>query len=250
MVVDDEGHARMMLKTLLSKIDSGVDVVAEAENLKEAAHLIAELKPDLVFMDIEMPGPSGLEIRKYVDSDFNFALVFVTAYDQFAIQAMRLSAIDYLLKPLDLRELRDCLERVRERLYSEKDLAERLSLLDENRQSGNKAKIAIQTLQGTHYLNLEDLLFLKADGMYTVFWLREGQVLASKPVKHYEAALPANFFRIHRSFVVNLDFVSRFSHQDGGVVVLDSGLELPLARNRREEFLRFCDERGNGRPLA
>lgn len=241
LIVDDESHARLIIRSLLGRVAPDVEVVAEAENLMEASRLIQSLDPDLVFMDIEMPGASGLEIRKYVTGEFNFALVFVTAYDQYAIQAMRLSAIDYLLKPLDLNELKDCLERVRERMTAKQDLSERLRMLEENRNAGNTSRIVIQTLQDTHYLSLDDLEYLEADGMYTVFWMREGRILASKPVKVYEEALPANFFRIHRSYIVNLKFVSQLSQQDRGLVVLDTGKVLPLARTRRDEFLKALE---------
>ncbi len=243
LIVDDEAHAKMIMRALLQRVDPQVEIIGEASNLMEAVDLIHTLSPDIVFMDIEMPGHSGLDIRKYLGSPVQFALVFVTAYDQYAIQAMRISAIDYLLKPLDVNELQECMVRIRARLDLDHDQDIRLKLLEDNRKSNSPVKIAIQTLTETHYLNLEDLMYLEADGMYSVFRLADQKIVASKPIKVYEAMLPKNFFRIHRSYLVNLDFVRQYSSSDSASVVLKNGMELPLARNRREEFLEANQHR-------
>lgn len=244
VIIDDEDHARTILTALLRRADAQIEVVAQAANLRAGVEQIVAHRPEVVFLDIEMPGLSGLQIRTLLPSDIHFFLIFVTAYDQYAIQAMRLTAIDYLLKPLDWEDLCGCLARLRSRVTVQEDLQLRLRALEANRQSHSLEKMVIVTQQGARYIDLPQLSHLEADGMYTLLHLTGERILTSKPIKHYEAILPDTFFRIHRSHIVNLAHVQGYHRHEGATVVLKDGTELQLARNRRESFLRTCKEKG------
>jgi len=195
----------------------------------------------LVFLDIEMPNYSGLQINDFIKSDRNFEIVFITAYNQFAIEALRISAFDYLLKPIQLEELEQTIMRFKAKLnkLSEQKITDKLAVLNHNLNPNVSKKIVIQTHQGIHYFEINKIYYLEASGMYTVFHLEAGQFVASKPLKDFEDILGTGFFRIHRSYIVNCNYIIKYSNKEGAMVTLINNATLPLSRSKREEFINF-----------
>lgn len=235
-IIDDEAHARQFLRTLIAKLCPEVEIVGEADGVGTGLQLIRQTHPDAVLLDISMEDGSGFDLLDFFPQ-LNFKVIFTTAHDEFALRAFHYAAIDYLLKPIQPKELMRALERVREvqmEMYSEK----MRHLLDNVRQQ-RPLKITLQTLEGLTLLKLDSILYLTSENTYTTFFLKGGErMVVSKSIGEFEALLPGDsFFRIHQSYLVNLAFVRKILKDDGGSVVMEDGTNLPLARRRKDEFL-------------
>jgi two-component system, LytTR family, response regulator len=240
LLVDDESPVRAALRELLLRHFPFVEVVGEASNIPEAVKQIHKLNPDLVFLDIEMPGYSGLQLLEFFNpQEVNFDIVFVTAFNEYAIQAFKISAFDYLLKPVDIQELSETLKRFSERKSKQK-IFERVNLLKETFASPKvPTQIAIASLQGIDFVELDQVMLLEADGTYTKIIRTEGEpVLSSKPLGEFENLLQSNasFFRVHRSYLINLHYVRKLSSKEGDIIILKNEMEVPLSRYRKKEF--------------
>jgi two-component system LytT family response regulator len=238
IVIDDEKMARSLLSGMLEEFCPDIEVIASCEDLPTGVKAIRKLKPDLVLLDIEMPGHSGLELIDFFDEDeISFSIIFTTAYNNYAIQAFKLSAIDYLLKPIEPEELEKSIERFR-RHNQKKDY----SILKDNLDSSKPPKIAIYTTSSIKFVETEQILFLKADGAYTKLCLKDGStVTASKGLKVFEEMLEenSNFFRCHKSFIVNINNVSDFVRSDGGYLLVDGKHRVSISTEKSEELLQL-----------
>lgn len=239
LIVDDEKNARAVLAQALEETEL-VNVIGEASNVPEAVKLIHKTKPSLIFLDIEMPGYSGLQLLEFFnEEDVTFDIIFVTAYNEYAINAFKLSAFDYLLKPIDEEDLRTSLSRYlskSNRLTSAKQVALLKSLYQEE---AVNSKIAVASTYGVEFLEVPEIVYLEAKNNYTeIYLLSNRKVTASKTLSDFESILtPFNlFFRAHRSFLINLNQVQRLSSKDGVFIELKTGTEIPLSRYRRKEF--------------
>jgi two-component system, LytTR family, response regulator len=205
LLVDDEKPVRMALREIIQRTVDFIEVVGEATNIPEAVREIHNHKPDLLFLDIEMPGYTGLQILEFFNpQDVTFDIIFVTAYNEYALQAFKISAFDYLLKPVNPEELKQTLQRYRSRQSSHK-LAERVQLLRKSYDGEQPNQLAISSVQGIEFINLDDITHLEASGTYTTVFLKDkSQVVSSKPIGEFEELLnkKTNFFRAHRSFIV------------------------------------------------
>lgn len=240
IIIDDESHARTMLKELILLANLKIEIIGEGENLPSAVNLIYSLKPDIVFLDIEMPSYSGLQINDFLKDKTDFEIIFITAYNQYAIEALRMAAFDYLLKPLQIEDLTQSIERYHnKKKHPPLNLTNKLDTLSNNLSNNAPKKIIIQTHQGIHYFELDKIYYLEASGMYTVFHLESGQFIASKPLKDFEDILGNNFFRIHRSYIINCNFVIKYSNKEGAMITLINNTTLPLSRSKKEEFVNF-----------
>ncbi|WP_326981563.1 LytTR family DNA-binding domain-containing protein [Chryseobacterium sp. MYb264] len=215
IIIDDEEMARMLLKGMVKEFCPDVDIADLCCDLPNGIKSIRKHKPDIVFLDIEMPGHSGLELLDFFDeNEIDFSIIFVTAYHQYAIQAFKLSAVDYLLKPIDDRDLVNAVSSFKKRKNSRTDY----SLLKENLNSPTK-KIALSVANSVLFVPLEDILFFKADGSYTHVILRNGEtILTSRNLKYYEETLFSDnsFYRCHKSFIVNISHITEYVKSDGG----------------------------------
>ncbi len=234
LIVDDESNARSALKGLLEACFDQVNVLGEAKDLPEAIRIIHATKPDVVFLDIEMPGYSGLDILSFFNAeDVKFKIVFVTAYSEFAIQAFELSAIDYLLKPVR----RDQMERVLQKLESTQ--APQLDALRSNLYKEAERKIALHVGNDVHIVQLKDLSYLKAQRQYTEIGLATGEkLITSKNLMEYmllEKMGP--FHRISRSFIINLLHVKKILKQSGHVVLMECGESISINADKKNELL-------------
>jgi two-component system LytT family response regulator len=230
IIVDDEELARNLLKEFL-EVHDDVEVIGEADRGKEAVKMINEMKPDLVFLDVQMPGMDGFEVIEKLDH--MPAIIFSTAYDQYALKAFEKNAVDYLLKPLDQERFNKAIDKIRNRMGSSTD---DLKALIETLKSGEEAypkSLFVQKSEKYLNLNVEDITYLEASGDYTVVSTPDDQFLSSSGISRVEAKLnPEKFIRIHRSTIINLDHLKEIEkHFNGGLVVtMKNGKKFSVSR--------------------
>jgi len=235
VIVEDESRAREDLKTLLSAF-SELEIVGEADDLAKADEVCKKLQPDLVFCDVMLPGGTSLDWLVTLDQ-VDFDLIFTTSYQEFAIQAFRLAAVDYLLKPLDPEEVEGAVRRF---LGRKAPSGEPLKQLIQNLQMPKeRSKMALPTMSGLQFVEIRDIIRCESDNTYTTFFLKgKTQVLVSKTLKEVETILgPFGFFRVHNSHLINLDEVAEYLKGEGGQVKLSDGSVVDVSRRRKEEFL-------------
>ena len=233
IIVDDETKARKMLHAMLADLCPEVEVLAECDDLPNAVKAIKRLSPQLVFLDIEMPGHSGLELLEFFsENEIDFQIIFTTAYDHYAIKAFKLSAVDYLLKPISPVDLKEVVSRASKR---ERTSNGSLANLRERLQGDATQKLAVPQLNGIRFIEHSDILFLKGERAYATICLKDGtSVLASRSLKYFEDLLQPNpsFFRCHRSYLVNLNHVIEYVRTDGGNLILQGGKQVSVAVDR------------------
>ena len=236
IIIDDEKHCIITLKHLLSAFDT-IEVVATTQDSTTAKKLIIEHEPHLVFLDIEMPELNGFDIVNQFESP-TFKVIFTTAYDQYALKALRLNALDYLLKPIDKKDIEIALEKYRnQELILSKDQVQNLHLFTNGKMQDT---IALSTQQGLLFVKIDDIMYLEADSCYThIIMNDQTKHLASKTMATFEEVLLDNtlFFRAHKSHIVNLKFIKQYIRGEGGELVMQDGNIVALSRNRKQEFL-------------
>lgn len=238
IIIDDEQECIDDLLYLIKKNDLPVNVVATSNSGQDGLVAILKYKPQLVLLDVVMPGMSGFEMLELLPK-IDFHLIVTTSVDKYAIQAIRSSALDFLLKPVKATELSDAIKRSAEKLeITSKD---QINLLQENLKQRNTPikKIALTVSDGVELVTLDDILYFESDGNYTtVFMNNDKSILVSKPIGRFEEVTDSSiFFRVHNSYLVNLNRISKFVRSDGGYIVLDNGKTISVARNRKDEFL-------------
>jgi two-component system LytT family response regulator len=233
VLVDDEQHAIVLVKKLLTLFDNNVEVVGEANQLPAAIQLINQLKPDAVFMDIDMPNYSGLQIQDFFDQQRSFKLVYITAHSEYAIAALKIQAFDYLLKPVEIEELANCLKRLNS------EISRANQIIDPSQATISDKKIAVNSHQGINYIELVDILYIEASGMYSVIHTLTDQTIVSKPLKDFEFLEASGFFRVHRSYLVNTKVVKKLNKVNCHEVELKNGITIPIARTKKEQFISY-----------
>jgi len=239
VIIDDELKSREVLETLLDQMVDGVSVVGTADSVSSGIRLIERTSPDVVFLDVEMPRKDGFQLLEEV-RPFQFEVVFTTGHDQYAIQAFRNNAIDYLLKPIDLDQLKQAIVRVSDKKKRE--------LVNDNFeafvQSVKKAddhqrQIALSSSSGLLFIKIDDIIYLRGDGAYTYFFLKGGKkITVSKNLKAYERQLESyEFFRCHKSFLIHLPEMQKYVRGDGGYVVMSNGDTVDVSKRRKEGFM-------------
>jgi two-component system, LytTR family, response regulator len=243
LVVDDEINARRSLIGILESYFPQVEIVGEAKDVPEAVKAIHKSKPQVVFLDIEMPGYSGLTILDFFDnSAIDFKLIFVTAYSEYALNAFELSAIDYVLKPIRKEAIERALSKIIPLQVNQLDsLREHL---EHNSVPTNNKKIALHTSEGLLFVKLDDIIYLKADGSYThIFFQNCPRITTTKRLMEYEKLETiGKFLRIHRSQIINLNQIARITKQDGGTVVMSNGDELSISNDKKSILLAAIEE--------
>jgi two-component system LytT family response regulator len=234
ILIDDEEGAIEALELMLKKHCPHINIVGFAHDIHEGYREIESKKPDLVFLDINMPNGLGLELVEKI-SHLDVSVVFTTAHQEYAINAIRLSAVDYLLKPLKSKELIEAVVRYEEKVSSKNGL----SVLKELLTSPQKLeRLAIPNVDGIEIIKRADICYLEADRNYTKFHLVEGKkIVASKPIGDYEKLLHSHgFIRAHRSYLINVEHVQKFNRRTGTLMMSD-GQEIDVSRNRRDEII-------------
>lgn len=236
VLVEDEKQSREILRNYLVKYCTNVDILGEAATVKEGVALIKNSQPDLLFLDVEMPFGNAFDLLDQIP-DRNFEIVFVTAYDQYAMDALNNHAAYYLMKPIDIDELIKAVDYVREIKLKENRLEKQVLRTGFPKAAG---KITIPQQDGFQILNTEDILYCKADDNYTEIFLEKKKILVSKTLKYFEDALSDfAFARIHKSYLVNVNEVIKYRKGKGGSVVLSNGKELMVSASRKRQLLSF-----------
>lgn len=239
IIIDDELKGRIALRQKLKDYCTEVQIIGEAESAAEGISLIQLHKPDIVFLDIEMPRMDGFKMLQQLPEK-NFHLIFTTAYDQYAIKAIKFAAFDYLLKPIDIEELKMAVSRINKLHFS--DTEKKLEVLNQNMADKNTFnKIAISTQNSLLLFELNDIVYLEANRNYTTLYFKEHpKLIASKTLKDFEDLLPsAIFFRIHHSYIININYIEKYIKGEGGQVGLQDGTLLDVSRRKKEEFLKL-----------
>lgn len=245
ILVDDEPDGIRTLQKMLAAHCPEVNIVASCSNATVAQQQIDLLKPDVVFLDIQMPGKTGLEMLTDITVK-DFEVIFVTAYNEYMLQALQYSAADYLLKPVDEDRLIEAVRRVEQRLNTSKKEDRTNALMYNLTQVGHPSamRLCLPTLKGFIVLKLEEILYCEAERSYTVFHLENGKtVTVSKPLLEYDQLLKdTSFLRVHKSFLVNMMHVREYQRGEGGVVIMSNGAEIEISRRKKDLFLMKVKE--------
>lgn len=248
IIIDDEPLAIESLKLILNKwCREDVQVMATSNSPQLGKSLIEEHKPDLVFLDVEMPGMSGIDLLRSIPNQ-EFRVVFVTAFDAYIIDALRLSAMDYLMKPVEADEIVNIITKIKNEAKKNKNnLSDQVHGLEKILLQSSKAidpRIGIAMAERIVFVNVQDILYCEANGVYTNIFLRDGKkIVASKPLGDFEEQLVQyRFFRIHHSTLINLNFIKEIQRSNGGFVVMINGAKLEVSHRKRKDFLDAIDD--------
>jgi two-component system, LytTR family, response regulator len=247
LIVDDEKKACSNLKNILYEfIDSSINVAGMGYSTVEAEVLINNLTPDAIFLDIEMPHENAFSFLERI-KPLNFEVIFVTAFDEYAINAFKLNAVDYILKPISINELKTAVQKLKEKIRYKNFIAGSTSYHELSEQVYKKAKPHKITLKGTNttqVVDFKDIYFLEAHGSYSRILFLKGkeisEITMSNPLSEYEELLPADmFFRIHRSYLVNCTHIKKITNDDNNHVLIESNHSFPISRRRYFELIEF-----------
>lgn len=236
LIVDDEERSRLVLSTYLNDYCPDINIVGSASNVLDAVKEINLKKPNIIFLDIEMPGGNGFELFEYFEKP-DFLVVFVTAYQNFAVKAFEVSALDYLTKPIKIKSLIKTVQKAKEQ-FNIKIYAEQIEHMKSNLNTDNiTSKIALPHSGGIHFFDIKNIHYIEADGSYCKIKYIDDYTLASKKLSDIEKSINhPKLFKVHRSFIINLDHVKEFTKHDGDIIVMKCGKEIPLSRYRKDDF--------------
>lgn len=238
LIIDDEIRGRNLLRELVNRYCPEIELLGMASSALEGIEMIRKYHPNFIFLDIKMPGMTGFEMIEALD-DIDFDIVFVTAYNEFAVKAYKYSAFDYLLKPVDPDELKATVHRLQNKRQSQ-TLSARLNLLMKTLEEPRKlpSKITISAADGITILNIDEIIYLEADGPYTTFFLQDGtKIISSHNLKEYEELLTDHgFFRSHHSFLLNMNHIKKYIKSDG-YVLMSNGRHAEVSKRKKEEFM-------------
>lgn len=244
IIVDDEEHAINRLSNLLLMYCPEVAVVATCSDIETAYEQINILKPQVVFLDVQIHNLTGFDLLKKFDK-IDFGVIFKTAYEKYAVQAFRFSAIDYLLKPVDPDDLIHAVKKI-QNIQEKEKMLESIHIVHQNisHLKLQSKKITIPTIQGIEILSIQDIMYCKSDVNYTTLFLTTNKkITVAKTLKEFEGILtPYNFFRVHNSYLINLSFIKSYNKGKGGYIKLENEVEIEVSVRRKEEFLRKLAE--------
>lgn len=239
IIIDDETKARESLRTSVRNCFNDLEVIGEADSVRSGLKMISELNPDIVFLDVQMNDGTGFDLLREI-GEINFSLIFVSAYDRFAFQAFRFSAIDYLLKPVEESELIEAVLKVRKG-HEANMLREKLEILKSNK--NGITRMALPSHDGIDIVKLDDIIRCESDNNYTNVYLISGEkLLVSRTLKDFDEMLcqpGLDFFRIHKSHLINIKYLKKYRKGDGGSAIMEDGSSIEVSRRRKEEFISF-----------
>jgi two-component system, LytTR family, response regulator len=245
VIVDDEPKSiESLSKIVETYCEEEMELLGTANNIEDAYTLIKAKKPKLVFLDIEMPFGSGFDLLERFDQ-VDFQVIFTTGFDQYAITAIKFSALDYLLKPINIIELKEAVKKAIKKSISSQDTMNFKYLIDNLKaaKSGSN-KIPLPSLTGLDLVQIDTIVYCEADEDYTHVFLKDGtKKVVTKSIKDFEELLtPYGFFRIHHSFLVNKTYIKKYTKGEGGTVMTDLDIEIPVSRRRKVEFIQWLNE--------
>ena len=239
IITDDEQNSRETLRHLLAAIAPDVIVLAEAKNTEQAKNFIDKLQPDLLFLDINMPGQTGIEFLEE-HGPLNCHIIFTTAYNEYAVKAFRLNAIDFLLKPIDPDELESAITKVKNQpVILQQQQVNAAKKVISNKDDKNLQRLALPTAEGIHFIDMKNIIWLESMGAYTKFQIDgQRQIVVSKGLKEYEEILTGfSFLRVHQSNIINLTHIRKYVKGDGGQLWMSDGTEIEVSRRKKDEVV-------------
>jgi len=241
LIIDDEKPTREFIRRMLESFKLNAAIFIDGENVETGIKAIEKIQPDLVLLDIQMPDGNGFDVLRRTQFK-NFDIIFITAFQEFAIQAIKFSALDYILKPIDMEELQNSVVRAIDINHQRSDESQ-FSVLHNNIQPNQKRKLVLKTLESIHVVDIENIIRCEADKNYTSFFLAEGKkILVSKTLKDYDTLLSGHsFFRAQQSHLININFIERYDKQDGGYVIMKDGASVPLSPAKKEQFFKLLE---------
>ncbi|MCX7727960.1 MAG: LytTR family DNA-binding domain-containing protein [Bacteroidia bacterium] len=247
ILVDDSEQSLRLLYLMIKELAPEIEIVAITKSANEAIIEIEKHQPDILFLDIEMPEKSGLLlVEDLLQRQIKCDVVFTTAYSQYAIRAFRLSATDYLLKPIDEQQLRQSIDKIINNYTTKKELLHLKTLLYNFNTNTNKM-LTVPLFKGYEYIPINDIEYIEAQGSYTCIFYSNKQIIVSKNLKYFEESLRDEdmFFRPHRSFLINIHRIQTYSKSKRGIITMISGKEIKLARDRRSLFFEILNKKSN-----
>jgi two-component system LytT family response regulator len=240
LVIDDEKPTRDFIKRLIDSYHFDVEVFTDGENVATGVEAIHRLQPDLVILDIQMPDGNGFDVLKSIPVK-NFEVIFITAFQEYAVQAIKFSALDYILKPIDSEELKQAIDNAVNTI-TKKTEESQLNVLQHNMQLNAKRKLVLKTQESVHVVEIEDIIRCESDKNYTLFFFTNGKkILVSKTLKDFDILLSGlTFFRAQQSHLINLNYIEKYDRHDGTIIMKD-GSAIPLALARKEQFFEILD---------
>ena len=243
LIIDDEEKARVLLQNILQETCN--EIVREiylAADLEEGVEIIKKKQIEVVFLDIEMPRYSGLEILNFFkDQSVDFHIVITTAYEEYAVKAFKMSAVDYILKPINVNDVQRVIQKVN-KLINVHNIESKIENIETTLHQITVDSIALEVPKGIIFVDYNDILYFEADRMYSKVYMKDGSVdLISKPLRHFIDQLESNiyFFRSHRSYLINLKHVKSFVKEEGGYLLMKNNKTLPISKEKKEEFLNI-----------
>jgi len=242
LIIDDENRTRDFVKKMIDSFNLDLDVFTDGENVETGIEAINRIQPDILLLDIQMPDGTGFDVLNSIETK-NFEVIFITAYQEYAIKAIKFSALDYILKPIDSEELHssiitaiDCLEFKREETQ--------FIALENNIQPNNRRKLVLKTQECVYVVDLNEIIRCEADKNYTFFYLNSGKkILVSRTLKDYETMLNGyGFFRIQQSHLINLEYLDRYDKQQGGAIIMKDGTSVPLSPAKKDQFFKLLEK--------
>ncbi|RYZ55152.1 MAG: response regulator transcription factor [Sphingobacteriales bacterium] len=239
VIIEDEKKSRELLKSLIETFCPEVTISGTADSVVKGISLIKTVQPDIVLLDIEMQSGTGFDLLQQLDQ-FSFEVIFTTAYEQYALKAIKFSALDYLLKPIDVQDLQQAIRKATEKRSRGPENIN-LEQLVHNLRHNKAPKISISTSEEILFIEVEQITRCEANGAYTIFYLRNGsKVMASKNLKEFEAMLSDHqFYRVHHSHLINMREVQKYIKADGGMIEMKDGSRVSLSHTRKEEFMEL-----------
>jgi len=240
VIVDDERHSREIIRSLISSKFPEIEICGEADSVDAAVKILEKCHPDLLFLDIELPDGTGFDVLEAIGEDIQFEIIFATAYNYYAIRAIKFSALDYLLKPVDKTELVAAIEKAKTRIVDNNHKTSNINLLKKQIVKPAPDKIALPAESGFIFVPIDDIIRCQADSNYTRFVLSKGSpVLVSRTLKEYDELLDENnFFRVHNSHLINMAHVKKYLKGKTPRVVMSDGTEVEVSIRKKDAFLR------------
>jgi two-component system LytT family response regulator len=241
LIIDDENRTRDFVKKMIDSFQLDLEVFTDGENVETGIEAINRIQPDIVFLDIQMPDGTGFDVLNSIETK-RFEVIFITAYQEYAIKAIKFSALDYILKPIDAEELHSAILTAIDSVdFKKEDL--QYEALENNIQPGNRRKLVLKTQECVYIVDLMEIIRCEADKNYTFFFLNNGKkILVSRTLKDFETMINGYvFFRIQQSHLINLDYLDRYDKHQGGAIIMKDGSALPLSPAKKDQFFKLLE---------
>ena len=242
LIIDDENRTRDFVKKMIDSFNLDLDVFTDGENVETGIEAINRIQPDILLLDIQMPDGTGFDVLNSIETK-NFEVIFITAYQEYAIKAIKFSALDYILKPIDSEELHSSIITAIDSLEFKREETKFIAL-ENNIQPNNRRKLVLKTQECVYVVDLNEIIRCEADKNYTFFYLNSGKkILVSRTLKDYETMLNGyGFFRIQQSHLINLEYLDRYDKQQGGAVIMKDGTAVPLSPAKKDQFFKLLEK--------